>query len=408
MIKKNIGIKMKIKLSLIAMMFMTSINVHAVSADKDAKICEEDQGGTWVFHEDTKKWQCDGVDEGKIKSAEALKRVPKYEQNYLKEYEKIKKTSSQKTKIAWVQPKNKTMPCKVYVEYQDEDPRKDDSYSLFWDGDCKDGYAYGLGREIEHANLTDAWQIGIYKKGKAQDYRITNNILHGFLIEGTANYDVAGYYGVTREVIDNNTNFDVILHAGFMDIDNTTPSLWMDASPLWNGFYAFVKAYPNFRYVYTNNAKDDLSKQEFEFYLENDKGNRHGWYIGKEKDKDIVNAEYSNGEWTIVTLPQEYLDKADKIIKEIEEAKNKALEAQAKAQLVKKQYIKKICKDSVKVDFMDNDEYKEICEDKYEKTLMEKIEQRYKKFQEEKPALLQKMKEEEQQQQEQPTETLQQ
>ena len=59
---------------------------------------------------------------------------------------------------------------------------------------------------------------------------------------------------------------------------------------------------------------------------------------------------------------------------EINQAGKKAINAQKHALKVKKQYINKICKKSVSVNFIDNDEYKKICRGKeYYASLKEKI-----------------------------------
>ena len=62
-----------------------------------------------------------------------------------------------------------------------------------------------------------------------------------------------------------------------------------------------------------------------------------------------------------VELPQSYFNKANSIFAEIKNEANIALESQRRALIIKEKYKNKICKDSVKVDFMDNKEYKAIC-----------------------------------------------
>jgi hypothetical protein len=62
-----------------------------------------------------------------------------------------------------------------------------------------------------------------------------------------------------------------------------------------------------------------------------------------------------------VTLPQSYLNHMNNTFNEIKNAGQIAIEAQKKALMVKQQYKDTICKDNVKVDFIDNKEYKAIC-----------------------------------------------
>ena len=91
-----------------------------------------------------------------------------YEKNYMSEYENIKKQSENyKPAFKWVQPKNKKEECKVYVSINpNDDKTKKADYSLYWDGECKDGYAIGLGREFSIGKQTYVEAIGEYKGGK--------------------------------------------------------------------------------------------------------------------------------------------------------------------------------------------------------------------------------------------------
>lgn len=55
--------------------------------------------------------------------------------------------------IEWVQPENKSEPCKIRMgQKKDKDTiwwREPASQgTLYWDGDCRDGYAYGIGRNF--------------------------------------------------------------------------------------------------------------------------------------------------------------------------------------------------------------------------------------------------------------------
>ncbi|CAM4056192.1 hypothetical protein [Campylobacter armoricus] len=48
-----------------------------------------------------------------------------------------------------VQVKNKKEKCLILTSKD----TKDESYEIYWDGLCKNGYAHGLGREIEKLSL---------------------------------------------------------------------------------------------------------------------------------------------------------------------------------------------------------------------------------------------------------------
>ncbi|WP_161593894.1 hypothetical protein [Campylobacter armoricus] len=48
-----------------------------------------------------------------------------------------------------VQVKNKKEKCLILTSKN----TKDESYEIYWDESCKNGYAHGLGREIEKLSL---------------------------------------------------------------------------------------------------------------------------------------------------------------------------------------------------------------------------------------------------------------
>lgn len=326
-----------------------------------------------------------------------LNKIAQYEIDYLNEYEEIKKQIPEQ-KIAWVQPKNKKESCRVYVGCYDKNPTEDTSYKLFWDGECKDGYAYGLGREIEKANLKDDWQIGIYEKGMATGGYIQKDNLHNVLIEGEANY-CGSQYAVVRRVFEENRDINLVYESGSSGSENE-PALTITTSPFWNQTQVYRKTYPNFRYEFANFRNNDEQSIDFLFSLFDKNNKRHGWAIEKNRNQNIQIAEYINGNGQIITLPKGYNEKADRIINEISQASNKALYAQNQAQLVKKQYLRKICRESIKIDFMDNEEYKEICEDKAEKELMAKVDAKLQKINQEKIAKLEQQRYTTQQQKE--------
>ena len=366
-----------------------------------------------------------------------LDKIEQYEKGYFQEYEEIKENAP-KLEVVWVQPRNKKEPCKVYVEYSDINPLKDYSYKLFWDGECKNGYAYGLGREIEKANLTDRWQIGIYDKGQPKGSSIYNDILHSNYGEGESNYGASSHQ-IIRRVFEKNGDINVFYETGTSG-NLKEPALLIVTSPFLDNAKILRKIYPNFRYEYIDFTNNPDSQKEFKFAIFNKENNKNGWSYEKFKNGNIKGYVYDNekevsfidqeqqsnnilkqcrrfGDGSIlcpgnktyrtlnefnnkfdlnssneVVLPSKFYNRLENIIKEINDAANSALSFQNNAQLIKKQYLRKICKESLKIDFMDNDEYKELCENKYEKELFAKINAKFQKITEEKIAKLEEQR----------------
>ena len=289
----------------------------------------------------------------KVEEAE----VGTYEKNYMSEYENIKKQSENyKPAFKWVQPKNKKEKCKVCVGYNPQDDRTIKSgYAFYWVGDCKDGYADGLGSAFETAQFADRQQIAIYSKGNPDTYCVNLDPLNGITKEGECLYytDKPSHY--VKTMVDEKGGDLKISYEFGVEMSNDAPMMVMRTYPFYD-LVEYFKVYPNFSYIdnrkYESNIKDHKT------------GKFNGYGFATMKQGFTNAGEMSNGTLVRrVQLPQSYFNNANTIFSEIKQQANIALEAQRRALVIKEKYKKKICKDSVKVDFMDNNEYKAICKE---------------------------------------------
>jgi hypothetical protein len=80
----------------------------------------------------------------------------------------------------YTQPVNKTEPCKVLTSKEQLDRR---NFRAYWDGQCRDGFAFGLGRDIAISDTHHLEEITVYgENGKLTDipaitYDFVNNEL---------------------------------------------------------------------------------------------------------------------------------------------------------------------------------------------------------------------------------------
>lgn len=292
--------------------------------------------------------------------------VGKYEKAYMDEFNKIQiQYADYKPTTKWIQPKNKKESCKVFFVV---DPNNDittrPDYEFYWDGECKDGYAFGLGREIEITMLQNKQQIGFYQNGKAIDYCVIIDELNGATNDGECSYSSgkANHYVLTR-IDDKNGDLEISYEFGKSATLNS-PSLLMRTYPFYD-VVEYFKAYPNYSYLITDLTENEFDNRKYEFIIrEHKNGKSNGFGFTSFKNGHTVGGEMVNGSLLRrVQLPQSYFQKADTIFNEIKNTANIALDAQRKALAVKEKYKNKICKDDVKVDFMDNDEYKSICKE---------------------------------------------
>ncbi|WP_194091517.1 hypothetical protein [Vibrio hibernica] len=287
----------------------------------------------------------------------------KYEKRYLAEYEQLKNDFSDQSVIKWVQPANKKPPCKVYVGVSKGDDRTlDPNYKIYWDGDCKNGYANGLGREFERATVLNMEALAIYKgKEEEPEYFIQTDQLDNKTQEG----DISNGYFVETTINEDNFNFDINYQYGFFGSKEIQYRLITMKSPFNDNILQY-KQYPNFSYVLYDMSNNEFEQNKYNFFM-NYKGKANGFGFSTPKSGATASGEMSNGSMVRrVQLPNSYFLKIGSVQSEINDAGVKALNAQKYALKVKKQYMNRICKESKSVDFMDDKEYKNICNDSSE------------------------------------------
>jgi hypothetical protein len=295
----------------------------------------------------------------------------KYERKYLAEYEQLKSNFSDTSTVKWVQAKNKKTACKIYVGIsKDNDRTLDENYTIYWDGACKNGYANGLGREFERGTVLNMEALAIYQ-GKQQkpQYFINTYYLDNKVQEGDINN---GYY-VETTINEDNFNFDVAYKYGYFDYLKM-PALITHSSP-FNDTVMYTKSYLNYHYQLYDFSRDEFQNTKYAFYMLNQSHQRIGFGFETPKNGAVSSGEYSNGNvLRLVKLPQSFFNNANAITSEVKQAGQQAINSQKKALQVKKQYMNRICKQSVTVNFIDNVEYKRICNDsEYFSSLKEKM-----------------------------------
>lgn len=286
--------------------------------------------------------------------------VLKYEKPYMDEYLKLKNILL-KEDVKWIQATNKKEGCKLFVGYNPNDDRtKKIDYKIYWDGECRNGYAYGLGREFEKGLLTNIEAIAVYnEEGKKPEYYYQNYKLNNMTAEG----DINNGYIVQTIITDDGMNFDIKFRNMYQDEKNKIV-YFIENSPL-NDNIGFLKGYPNFTYMIADFTNNEFDNRKYQFGIKDSKSSKFvGFGVVLYKNGELAGGEMQNGILVRkVDLPQSYIQKINSIFSEIKDEMKNIKTAQQKASMVKVQYKNKICQENIKVDFMDNDEYKAICKE---------------------------------------------
>lgn len=287
----------------------------------------------------------------------------KYIKQYEAEYQQLKSNSPKvEILVKWIQAVNKKEPCKLYVGYNPDDDRTlKDGYKIYWDGSCKNGYASGLGREFERGFLTNIEAIALYNgEEKKPEYFIQKDNLTNITIEGNLNN---GNY-VKTTIVDDGINFDIIYKYGHFQ-RGTFDTNFITTSEPFNNSIEYMKIFYNYAYVIEDNSNNEFSEYKYTYgikVLKTEQPQYDGFGFIVRKNNVREDGEIKNGQLVRnLKLPLSYRQHMVDTINEIKNAGEIALEAQKKSLMVKQQYKDTICKDNVKVNFIDNKDYKAIC-----------------------------------------------
>ena len=300
----------------------------------------------------------------------------KYINKYMQEESKLMKANSPAIRYkAWVQAKNKKIKCKVYFQFSNKKETlvlKNKQFKVYWDGECKGGYAYGLGREF----VTWPTQIGYSHR--------TESLANYKIIAKKPEYFVNTYYSkdlterddgtltsiITEEgseeyyarktIVSDSRNINIETQAGYFGNKNK-PQLFSYSSPFEDDVI-FYKKYKKFSFVVTLSSMNEFSWADFSGGTIDDSGNQNGYFSFIDKNNRLGYLEVQDGRFVrYVKAPQKVYNRYTAIKNEIEEAVNRANRFKERSLQFKKQYTNKICKNNITVNFIHNDKYKNIC-----------------------------------------------
>jgi len=297
-----------------------------------------------------------------------------YEKAYLQEYEKNADKWQTQGTVKFVQPSNKKEKCLVYVGVDtNSDKTLENDYQLYWSGECKNGYAYGYGAEVEQFGFSHLEQIGFYEKGeiKSLGYQKHKRSTWNYK-EFYGSFTKRGFKGFTILVSEQNGELEMETSWVTSMDSNQLLSFQLSSSPFYPGI-AIVKRFPNFSYVFFHNLNDELSNWKLSVSLENSENQSNGYgFIIKKADDSILGYEIVDNELKrYVRLPDEYLQHMQKIQIEITEQLKPTEKASQEARLVREKVLKKLCKNTKNL----HSAFQEVCEyEKNEAKLVDRVE----------------------------------
>lgn len=265
----------------------------------------------------------------------------------------------QESKPLYVQPVNKTEPCKLPTS-QDQLDRN--NFRAYWDGQCKAGFAHGLGRDIAISDTHHIEEITIH--GDNGNYSDSPSVTYDF-VHHNVSYrffgDTPSTYTIFQEQIANEQgNFNVVYRLG--EVEN------QDAKIIsWSPFSSrkILENYSgNVIYKYTideiipNNITNPIFVAET---IGRSSGISGGFAAVRYANGQVVHFKVGSGQPELVQLPQEYISMIEKKYKEIENTQNKASNEIEKAKRMEREYLYLACNGKHEISGLENEISNEIC-----------------------------------------------
>ncbi|MFM2251874.1 MAG: hypothetical protein RJB68_211 [Pseudomonadota bacterium] len=258
----------------------------------------------------------------------------------------IKNEIAQSPEKLYTQPANKTTPCKLPTS-KDQLQRK--NFRAYWDGDCKDGYAYGLGRDIALSDTHHFEEITIHngdgdsigQPAKFIDY------VQNFSALSVSNLEDLASAKYLEQIQYNGTNF--FIEYRIIAEDKIGNSWFLNWSPLNPSKVTINRSSGNPDYVMVDYsalpATSDQAKMAL-FTADPATGKPFGFRIVRFRNGTIQHQKLAADGQTVieqVELPQEYITRLTKAMSDAQAAVQKAGAAAAKAQQMEREYLHMAC-----------------------------------------------------------------
>lgn len=258
----------------------------------------------------------------------------------------------------YVQPANKTEPCKLPTSQEQIDRG---NFRAYWDGQCKGGFAYGLGRDIAISNTHHYEEITIYgDNGTTIDapsvhYDFVHNVV-GYKVNGS---EVLEYAYFKETITSEPGSFIVQYELGEVDGTEANIAYWSpfnSVSYLQNSSGGVVYRYSVDKAPPTNTDATFVSET-----LDGRSGDLGGFAAVKYANGQVRHFDVRGGQKEQVVLPQEYISIITAKYKEAENAISQASKKIERAKMIEKEYFHLACNGKHEIRGLEKEVATKIC-----------------------------------------------
>ena len=261
----------------------------------------------------------------------------------------------------YTQPLNKKEPCKLGTT---QDQLNRSNFRAYWDGQCKNGYAFGLGRDIAVSDTHHYEEITIYSElGDTFGSPSVHYDFVNFEVVHRTAFDPYPKHNAIYERISNDTKGFTIGYQ-LMSTDVSGRTKMLEFSPLGPA-RIFVSHERNIQYKFTDNTKFPLLMAEqtkFGAEIVDPKTQKAGGVaaivFGNGQERHFRHTA-TNPE--LVQLPSEYVAHLNAKMKETADQVNMVEGSLEPARKMEREYLYLACNGKHTIDGLEPEVAKKIC-----------------------------------------------
>lgn len=263
----------------------------------------------------------------------------------------------------YTQPVNKKETCKLATT-QDQLARP--NFRAYWDGKCKNGFAFGLGRDIAISDTHHVEEITVHD-GDGYNWsqpRVAYNYVNNLVLYAVGGSKFPALTQLIEKMDDSVGGFNA--YHTLSVVDESGNALILQTSAFHpQKTYLNIKNHGSISYRFTDYSAVPVTNQNataFTVEIVDPKDNTTGGVaIARYANGFVQHFKVANGKTELISLPTEYTDHLQTKYQEVLSVTSRANSSLQRAQQIEREYLFKACNGKSSINGLNNATYTKIC-----------------------------------------------
>lgn len=263
----------------------------------------------------------------------------------------------------YVQPANKTEPCKLPTT---RDQLERSNFRAYWDGECRNGFAFGLGRDIAMSDTHHVEEITI-QDGTGGDWsapRVDYDYVNNMVVYAVGGSQFPAVTQLAEEMVNSINGFNALQTLSVIDGQGNGYFIQSAAfNPQRN--FLLTQNYDALAFKFSDNSTAPVvnpNAATFAIEIIDPKTNTPGGIsVARYANGAVGHFKLVNGKPEPVRLPTAYTEHLQAKYQEIATATASASATLQRAQQIEREYLYKACNGKGTVRGLDQADYTKIC-----------------------------------------------